>query len=65
MRASVYGVASGMHHMSEDVLMLRQQFDGHQLHQLVQFWCAVWKVRNVLVRGLRHIDDNGPNPRPC
>ena len=55
--ARVYGTDSETHLISEDV-MLQQQFDGHQLHQLVRFWCAVWKVRNVLVRGLRNVDDN-------
>ena len=44
--------------VSLSALMLQIDFDGEQLQRVVAFWCAVWKVRNVIVHGLKHTDDN-------
>ena len=39
-------------------MMLQRDADGIELQRVVRFWCATWKVRNVLVRGFVHDDGN-------
>ncbi len=54
----VYDLGSEQCIVSEAAVMLQRDADGHELHRLVRFWFATWKIRNVLMLGLRHQDDN-------
>ena len=54
----IYGAEAVSDVITGDALMLQREEDGHSLQRMLSFWCAVWKVRGVLHRGLRHPDDN-------
>ena len=56
--ARVYGQGFDQRIVNANAMMLQYDYDGHALHQIVRFWLATWKIRNVLVRGFEHHDEN-------